>query len=95
MHVERSKRGEEQLVIKRTHRPRPDRCRYSLLQISMDMASAQGGLPALWSSEQPVLHHLVVALVRGDGTVVDAESCQVQLLAVRTDISRSSCLKQT
>ena len=44
----------------------------------MDMAAAEGGLPALWSSEQPALYHLVVALVRsGDGAVVDAESCQV------------------
>ncbi len=44
----------------------------------MDMASAEGGLPALWSSERPALYHLVVALVRSsDGAVVDAESCQV------------------
>ena len=51
----------------------------AVLQISMDMASAQGGLPALWSSERPTLYHLVVALVRNDGSVVDAESCQVAL----------------
>ena len=46
----------------------------------MDMASARGGLPALWSSEQPAVYHLVVSLVRsGDGAVIDAESCQVRL----------------
>ena len=49
-----------------------------MMQVHMDMASAEGGLPALWSSERPALYHLVVALVgSGDGTVVDAESCQV------------------
>ena len=50
----------------------------ALPQVSMDMASAQGGLPELWSSERPVLYHLVVALVRTDGSIVDAESCQVR-----------------
>ncbi len=44
----------------------------------MDMASAEGGLPELWSSERPALYHLVVALVRSnDGAVINAESCQV------------------
>lgn len=47
-------------------------------QVRIDMATADGGLPTLWSSERPALYHLVVALVRSsDGSVIDAESCQV------------------
>ena len=76
----RSTRGEEQLVRKELT-ARAVTGAVAVLQISMDMASAQGGLPSLWSSEQPTLYHLVVALLRSDGTVVDAESCQVQLPA--------------
>ena len=60
----------------------------------MDMAAAEGGLPALWSSEQPALYHLVVALVRsGNGAVVDAESCQVPISPTTMALTELQCVK--
>ncbi len=46
-------------------------------QISFDMAESPAGLPHLWSAEQPALYVLVLSLLATDGSLIEAESCQV------------------
>lgn len=46
------------------------------MQVNIDMSVA-GGLPALWSAEEPNLYILVLSLVTQHGEHLDSESTQV------------------
>ena len=47
------------------------------LQVSYDMAGAVGGLPSLWSAEEPRLYWLRIELQDSSGHLLEAESCMV------------------
>lgn len=50
-------------------------------QVGWDMmADGQGQPPALWSAEEPHLYYLVLTLRAKDGSIIECESCQVNLL---------------
>jgi hypothetical protein len=52
---------------------------FARTQVSYDMASQAAAPPKLWSAEQPVLYTLVLELLSQDGSLVEAESCQVSI----------------
>ena len=60
-------------------------------QVSFDMADSPAGLPRLWSAEQPVLYTLVLELRSGDGSVLEAECCQVKPHPFRLSVATLTC----
>lgn len=63
-------------------------------QIYWDMAS-HGGMPLLWSAEEPNLYVLVLTLVDKDGEHLESESAQVRsthcLCCCQEGSSQSAC----
>lgn len=47
------------------------------------MAAARGGLPGLWSGEQPCIYWLRLSLLDSRGRLLEAESCIIGFRSVQ------------